>query len=1341
MSTPGKRVRLRVQVRALRPEDSHGPRRAAIAAAFKPRNFGISVNSEDTFDQVWQDVEKRYKESYLNVDEARDFSIKNLQDSFGDDVVLSDTVSDVFEEISNPEKRVLFIIPFFADRAVSLPSSTALRPENVRKRMRELEVLNAPFKKRCMEAQLEDDEVLNHARNRPLPSTESDESGANPSTARRDAEEQRRSRSNDSVQYVQVAQTGRTEFRHMVKVESPELGSHSMHTIPESDEEPYTSPKRVDNGHPFKIPMLPASQMALKDRRQSQESRQESLARSPESPEQPPERGMPEHNQNQENVEEVEEADVDMQDQQAGDELEPNDESPDFVVRNSTKKPAKTYARAPRTPNLFQKELHPFSKSRSPSTGTHRSGSVSSKTSRSLSARAHSFRRPTTDEIVSTPQQAEAVTNHPKSSIVKSSELLTARRASHKTRKASSVADGSPTLGASGDVHERPKTLGGDDSTSKSQSSSLRKPSRTSFKMPKPGTTPKKRTGERLVDSTSSAKLPTEGTPAPKQRGRPKKTASSQPALVEMRLPSVGASNIQTSKDLIPAAKLTQVELLKRKLEEKKAKQEAQRKAQRKNSPKVVIASNKSTPALAENTPTNEPPNRSVPLLNGERSVSQGSSVDQGSETHQISTKSAPKAQRSSLFHGVPREILPRGMSETSGPKEPSARSEVPPPQNVRHISVNGVRVSDDLDPLAKENGTSPKTTATIPPAVPTVETSINNLPHELLDQPGSRATPRRSEVPVPNNAKHLNLNGNGAREISRGLSSSTTSKVRRSEVPLPENVRHLVGITMTKPRSEEPEAQRAKGRGRLAKNNGKVSSGSPAPESSAINGTRSGRKKAGPGSTTELKARRQSFLHVSSEELPNKTAQVSSLRNSKPAATMNDAVSISSGKSDTSSDESTDDDASNTVVMNGTTEPGNIDRALPPEVPEVKELSRISPNGTASVNREAPPEEKEPETDEEEEALTDEEAKLQQAAQADEEDEDDADALPNGEADADQNADVNGEQPDMEAAAQIAAPWTSNSWGFGTISQDDGADEAVEETAALESHSKSRTPSASASELHPDANSFLNSGSASGEASTRSSPAQERRPARYLTHSPTPESAESSSAEEAAPSPPPAQVDTEDSDSESSISSGDSSSESDSDVEMADANAEPDATAAPPSSPPVPQPIPRKTHVPSPRLGSYAKSQRNQIPSSQSLPHMSQIQPPRSEIQVPRSQVPLPPSSALPSTARVVRGSSQPAAAAVSRSSVPRTTPGRFKTLREQISEVKSTPKEVTRSKVFDPRTQSLAKLAKKSGNGKGKVFAVSESSSEDESDSSSGSVEVEVPKAKPKGKKVTGR
>lgn len=69
MAAPGARIRLTIEVLPLTADNVHGARRAQTLAAFKSRKFALPVQSEDTLETVWKQIEYRYKTNYLNTEQ------------------------------------------------------------------------------------------------------------------------------------------------------------------------------------------------------------------------------------------------------------------------------------------------------------------------------------------------------------------------------------------------------------------------------------------------------------------------------------------------------------------------------------------------------------------------------------------------------------------------------------------------------------------------------------------------------------------------------------------------------------------------------------------------------------------------------------------------------------------------------------------------------------------------------------------------------------------------------------------------------------------------------------------------------------------------------------------------------------------------------------------------------------------------------------------------------------------------------------------------------------------------------------------------------------------------
>jgi hypothetical protein len=261
-------------------------------------------------------------------------------------------------------------------------------------------------------------------------------------------------------------------------------------------------------------------------------------------------------------------------------------------------------------------------------------------------------------------------------------------------------------------------------------------------------------------------------------------------------------------------------------------------------------------------------------------------------------------------------------------------------------------------------------------------------------------------------------------------------------------------------------------------------------------------------------------------------------------------------------------------------------------------------------------------------------------------------------------------DQQDQTTESQ-PTPWNTQSWGFGNISQQNDA---------IGNNEEPPNP-----EVEPVDETERRSRSASVASSTRSSPAVARQPARFLSHSPTPDASESEdTSDEASVGRSKAASLEPTNENEESDSSSSSESSDDEDVDMPDLPAESttdsNTNAAPPSSPPLD--APKSTPL------VPESSQPN------ALPH--------------KTPVPLPSSQAPPHSSQ-----------SVSAQAAERRRYTGFRSLREQLAETRA-PKTTTQTKTFDPRTMSLNKLAK----GKPLVaFGGDDDSSDEESSSSSSS------------------
>jgi hypothetical protein len=291
-------------------------------------------------------------------------------------------------------------------------------------------------------------------------------------------------------------------------------------------------------------------------------------------------------------------------------------------------------------------------------------------------------------------------------------------------------------------------------------------------------------------------------------------------------------------------------------------------------------------------------------------------------------------------------------------------------------------------------------------------------------------------------------------------------------------------------------------------------------------------------------------------------------------------------------------------------------------------------------------------------------------------------------------------DKPPSGQGSNHAVPWGAEPWSFRNLGQVDETNDKPEPIEELEP--LAIAPAASASEDEGFAEQEIystaiednasRSRSASAAASLRSSPAVSRRPARFLSHSPTPDASESEDDSDEA-SVAPSQVGSPQAKAEDESETESSSDESDDeDVDMpnlpAESTADSYAKAAPPSSPPL----------------QVAEGSTIVVPeTSQSTPSQTNRPTQRTPIAPPTQQ-----SSQAPRSSQ-----------SVSVQAADRRRYTGFRSLREQLADTKAA-QAATQRKTFDPRTMSLGKLAK----GKPPVgFGDNDDSSDDESSSSSSS------------------
>ncbi|KAF2794953.1 hypothetical protein K505DRAFT_374268 [Melanomma pulvis-pyrius CBS 109.77] len=1247
MAPPSARMRLTVEILPLQAENSHGPYQAAAVAAFKGRKFALPVQLEDTFEQVWNQLEERYKRNYLTPPQAASFTIKKLQDAYDCDLDLGDTVSSIYEGENDPLKRLIKVVPSFVNRDFSVPVTSNLRPAIAHKRHRESHEDRASKRRRLEEYQdnLSDKD---HARDRPLPSTESDHSGndgggiIDPHTAQTNARASR-SQSGASVVIVDNAQTGYEEFTAGVKEESPELGMPTVRGIPNSDKEPSRSP-----GHAFKKPFLPASasKKVAYDRQ-----RDTSLKESPHQPlVQADNRVSSAEPQDEDGDQSME--DVTMDDHVAQFSVEPTlspvsstepilevpepvqtgatvprksvydtPGSPDFV-RGSVKR-LKTYGRFPRTPRLIQKQVEVLNNSRSRSKSSQTSGTGSSKSQYGINGRARAFQKPKQDEIVSTPQERLSSPSQRAGSSVLEDDGLAIQR---------SVTD---TV-VVGDRNEEKTPRHG---TKPGKVSSLKKPARLSYTMP---VVPSNKVGVNLfVNKRYNSNNLGEFVPTQvRDRSQSKAARGRGNSEAKSNTTRASASTSSIIKGLSPVAN-ARLGNMKQRLAKTDSQQTSQEAPERKISPKVVIS--KSTPISTEPRISYSPSVQRSTLHQPWSASSKKDMAGVASDLLNASRISAPAKEVPVPSVDLDKGHLTRDTSEPSASRTAPVRSEVPLPDNIEPLAPNNTRAVTGGSTTPKEPKTfktpAQKAQKVISSVKPTKKDVIRGVSESVV----RTNTPRKTEVPL--DVKHL---------PSRRLSDSSCSKrtVTKSEVPLPENVRHLY---------KEPSPPLA------------VLTPGPNPE---------------------------------------------------------EPIVLSSGVSSTSSDDSEEEGVQESALTDKIGVQASVAQ------PEMETMDLEESNAVTSGDAESLPDEDETKTfSEDEQAFSEKDPAPDTAASSE------PPRSPRPTVETTSNLGT------KENSTSQPAPWNADSWRFGTDQQHTAVTQKPDEEmlsksspgprSRLRSGSTNTTKSESRSVAPSNSRSVApsNSRSVSGVDSSRSSPAVARRPARFLSHSPTPNNS-SSEEESVARSPSPVKpapknamsdkADEDNSDSSSSDSSS-SSDESDQnldpenededkigDIEMADTNGDVKAGTAPLSSLPVPQQSRLQMRSPP------ATSQLTQPPTSQSLPRISQVPFPSTKVDVPATN---------PITSN---RSSQPQTPAAG---TRRPTYQKFPSIRQQLSAARSTPASSQISKKFDARTLKLSKLTKAKQQGKkGAVFNGNESSSSDESSSDDSSSSSDEDKGKGK-------
>lgn len=310
-------------------------------------------------------------------------------------------------------------------------------------------------------------------------------------------------------------------------------------------------------------------------------------------------------------------------------------------------------------------------------------------------------------------------------------------------------------------------------------------------------------------------------------------------------------------------------------------------------------------------------------------------------------------------------------------------------------------------------------------------------------------------------------------------------------------------------------------------------------------------------------------------------------------------------------------------------------------------------------------------------------------------------------------------EQIMQEAASGIAAARASQSWNFdGVDPPNDDVDQAddqaasrpqVENPVALESGDTTENDEHIADDEVSKA--------VSPAQSTRSSPDYSRRPARYLSHSPTPGDSESDEESQASPSRAASSDSGKDATKSKDDDSTDSSSDSDTSSDKSDTEEDTDLPDGDKSAPsPSTNPKPSSAQPPAEPV-TLVPATQSSLPQSLSQPTPTGT--PRNAGAAANDAHVVPASQPTPSS---VRGSSQ----SISQlAAARRAASSKYPSVKQQLHAAKTSTASSQLSKKFDPRTANFAKLGSSAAASKKKTFNVSDDSSEEESSSEDSSSE----------------
>jgi hypothetical protein len=621
------------------------------------------------------------------------------------------------------------------------------------------------------------------------------------------------------------------------------------------------------------------------------------------------------------------------------------------------------------------------------------------------------------------------------------------------------------------------------------------------------------------------------------------------------------------------------------------------------------------------------------------------------------------------------------------------ARTEVPLPNNVAHLAKASAATAEEGSTALNHPETFKKPLAKAPEPLSGEKSNKGSVVQSVFESGDRKSTPIRTEVPFPDNVKHL-----ASQRMS--ISKSPRRSVTNGEVPLSDNVKHL-----NKPVEAGPVHPVTPSNPKRVR---KISQPSSPPAMSVL------------GSTAEEPVEISSGEPSSSDDSEEDEEIEEVVEETLEAQNVEEIKKANKEEEEEQEEEEGGEEEEEDEILESPVNSRTVKETSPVQS-ERDEDELEEANAATSGDAESMPDADEPQTfSEDGQASPEKDAALDTA---------DSSEPPRSPVEISSAVDNKGN------SSPHPIPWNAGSWENGTIGQTVATDPKSDVEMADTTEPRSRSRSGSASTIDSESKSVAqsNSRSASGVDSTRSSPAVSRRPARFLSHSPTPNNS-SSEDESVAASTTPAKIvpskltngkgdeaDSDSSSSDSSSSDSDNSSDEsdqdiiasvaykaeagDSDVEMGDATVDTRAGAAPSSPTPSPQ-----------------KSHRQVPPASQPLPLKFGMPFPSSNLQV---AVP----SIVSPNAPVVKSklsSSQP------NPQTPGTGPRRptyqkFPSIKDQLSAARSTPNSVQRTGGFDARTLKLSKLTKAKQQGKKGVMLNENSSSSDESSSDDSSSEDE--------------